>query len=95
MSAVVAAEGVVEARPRGHWHLSWRRFRRDRVTGAGAAFVCPLLLACFAGGPILTRVLGHGPNDPFLYAMPSLRPVGPPARVPDKPWCLSRDRHQG
>src|SRR5207247_1945294 len=77
------AEGVVEARPRGHWQLAWRRFRRDHVAVASAAFVFFLLLVCFAGGPILTRVLGHGPNDLFPYATTSLRPVGPLTRVPD------------
>lgn len=37
-----------------------------------------------AGPPLLERVLGHGPNDPFPYAVgPDLRPFGPLARVPD------------
>jgi len=58
---------------------------------ASSAFVLVLLFACFAGGPILTRVLGHGPNDPFPYATDSLRPVGPLTRVPDINQILGGD----
>jgi peptide/nickel transport system permease protein len=51
---------------------------------AALALAAGLLLACFVGGPLLTRVLGHGPNDLFPYAVDeNLRPVGPLSRVPD------------
>jgi ABC-type dipeptide/oligopeptide/nickel transport system permease subunit len=91
VSAAVAVERSVEARPTGHWQLARRRFLRDRVAVASSVFVLVLLLACFAGGPILTRVLGHGPNDPFPYATNSLRPVGPFTRVPDINTILGGD----
>ena len=43
-----------------------------------------LVIACFVGAPVLARILGHGPNDPFPYAVDvNLRPVGPLSRVPD------------
>jgi len=43
-----------------------------------------ILLACFVGAPLLARALGHGPNDPFPYAVDdSLRPVRPWSHVPD------------
>jgi peptide/nickel transport system permease protein len=51
---------------------------------AALALAVGLLLACFVGGPLLSRVLGHGPNDLFPDAVDeNLRPVGPLSRVPD------------
>lgn len=51
---------------------------------AAIALAAAILLACFVGAPILTRVTGHGPNDPFPYAVDEiLKPVGPLSRVPD------------
>lgn len=43
------------------------------------------MLACFAGEPLLARLLGHGPDDPFPYAVSRYteKPVGPWTWVPD------------
>lgn len=39
---------------------------------------------CFVGAPVFAHVLGHGPDDPFPYAVSDeLKPVGPWTRVPD------------
>lgn len=71
-------------RTRGPWGLVWQRLRRDRTaTAAGFVFVAIVLL-CFVGGPVFSRVLGHGPDDPFPYALTEeLKPVGPWTRVAD------------
>jgi peptide/nickel transport system permease protein len=55
--------GPVKAR--GYWEGVWFRFRKDRVAIAGGIFVIVLIVASFIGAPIATRVLGHGPNQPF------------------------------
>jgi peptide/nickel transport system permease protein len=64
--------------------IAFARLRRDRAAVAALSLAAGLLLACFVGGPLLARVLGHGPNDLFPYAVDeNLRPVGPLSRVPD------------
>lgn len=70
--------------PRGPVGLAWARFKRDRAAlVAGLVFVS-VLLACAVGGPLAARAVGHGPNDPFPYAVDvNLKPVGPWTRVPD------------
>jgi len=50
---------------------------------AGCVFLL-IVLMCFVGGPLFAWLLGHGPNDPFPYAVnEQLRPVGPWTHVPD------------
>ena len=85
MSAGVAASEVgAVPRARGPLDLALRRLRRDRVAVASGIFVLVLLFVVFAGGPILARAMGHGPNDLFPYAVGqyNLKPVGPLTRVP-------------
>jgi peptide/nickel transport system permease protein len=77
-----------EAPPRVHAHGYWefilRRMMRDRGAVAGMVCVCLILLSVFAGAPIVSRLVGHGPNDIFPYAVDENRtPVGPMSRVPD------------
>jgi peptide/nickel transport system permease protein len=68
----------------GPWWLAWRRLRRDRVSVASGIFLIALTVAVFAGAPIAARALGHGPNDPFPYAVNlSLKPASPWAHIPD------------
>lgn len=68
----------------GPWALTWRRLRADRVTLAAGVVLLLILVLCFIGAPVLSRLLGHGPNDPFPYAVgPDLKPVGPWTHVPD------------
>jgi ABC-type dipeptide/oligopeptide/nickel transport system permease subunit len=63
--------------------LAWRRLRSSRGAVLSGGFVLFVLFAVFAGGPILARVLGHGPNDLFPYAVDdNMRPVGPLTHVP-------------
>src|SRR3954469_21968167 len=83
-----AAETVVEAAapppPAGQWTLAWRRLRRDKVGMVALVLTILILLAIFAGAPIATRVLGHGPNDLFPYAVNvNAKPADPWTWVPD------------
>jgi peptide/nickel transport system permease protein len=72
--------------------LLWTRFRRDRLAVASGAFLLLLVATIFVGPPIAERVLGHGPNDPFPYAVDIyLKPVGPFTRVPDLNTSVSND----
>ena len=81
---VAEAASAAAARPVGPWALAWRRLRRDRVALASGAVFVAILFAVTAGGPIVSRLLGHGPNDPFPYAVSTtLRPVGPWTHVWD------------
>jgi peptide/nickel transport system permease protein len=64
--------------PRGQWALAWRRFKRDRVALWCGVFLIVLVFAVGPGAPLYERIVGHGPNDPFPYAVSvQLRPSGP------------------
>ena len=56
----------VEAR--GYWELVWSRLRRDKLALAGGVFIVLLFITAFAGAPIASHFLGHGPNEPFLVS---------------------------
>jgi ABC-type dipeptide/oligopeptide/nickel transport system permease subunit len=43
----------------------WRRFRRDRAAFAALIGLLLIVVACFIAEPILVKVLGHGPDEPF------------------------------
>jgi ABC-type dipeptide/oligopeptide/nickel transport system permease subunit len=45
--------------------LVWRRFRRDRVALTALAGLLLIVLLCFVGEPLLAKLLGHGPDEPF------------------------------
>ncbi len=65
-------------RPQGQWALAWRRLKRDRVALACGVFLLAVVFAVGPGAPIYERAVGHGPNDPFPYAVSvGLRPAGP------------------
>ena len=67
---------VTEGRP--PWRLAWARLRKDRVAMVALGFVIFLVLvAIFA--PVLTALIGHGPNEQFTNTGLSLSgiPVGP------------------
>jgi peptide/nickel transport system permease protein len=68
-----------EAPPaRGPWALAWRRLRRDRVALGCGIFLVVLVFAVGPGAPLYGRLVGHGPNDLFPYAVSvKLRPAGP------------------
>src|SRR4051794_9334917 len=65
-------------RPRGQWALAWQRFKRDRVALGCGIFLVLLVFAVGPGAPLYGKLVGHGPNDFFPYAVSvGLRPAGP------------------
>ena len=64
--------------PPGTANQVWRRFRQDRAALVAAVVILLLLLAAFAGAPIASHLLGHGPNDVNpVNAVINGQPVGP------------------
>jgi peptide/nickel transport system permease protein len=64
--------------------ITGRRFARDRWSLAAAVVFAAVLLGSFAGGPIVSRAVGHNGFDQFPYAATQAqKPVGPWTRVPD------------
>src|SRR6266508_457096 len=64
---VALAEGETSAiRARGYWESVWLRLRKDKLALAGAGFIVFLVFVAFAGAPIASHFLGHGPNVPFF-----------------------------
>jgi peptide/nickel transport system permease protein len=56
--------GTVQAR--GYWEGVWRRLKRDKLAVAGGVVIPLLFVVAFAGAPLASHLLGHGPNEPFL-----------------------------
>ena len=86
MSATTASAALREpdAAAQSPSRLAWRRLRRDRAALVSGGFLVLLLLAVLPGAPLLGKLVGHGPNDLFPYAVDvALRPVGPWSHVPD------------
>ena len=75
----VPVESGTPVKARGYWELIWIRFKRDKLAVASIGFVVFLLLAAFVGGPVMAKILGHGPNHIFANGVnqTSLVPVGP------------------
>jgi peptide/nickel transport system permease protein len=71
LGAAVATEtgaglGELEAiKARGYWELVWLRFKKDKLAIASGIFIILLILVAFAGAPVASHYLGHGPNDIF------------------------------
>jgi peptide/nickel transport system permease protein len=83
-TADVETVETVAPRAESPSRLAWRRLRRDRAALVSAGFLVVLLLAVLPGAPLIGKLVGHGPNDPFPYAVNiSLKPVGPWSHVPD------------
>lgn len=79
----VASEAAPEVQASGTWRLIWRRLRRDRIALAAGVCLLLILFAVSAGGPLIGRIVGTGPNDPHPFAVDEgLKPVGPWTRVP-------------
>ena len=57
-----------EVEPRDYWEGVWLRLRRDKLALAGGVFIILLFFVAFAGAPLAERLLGHGPNEPFLVS---------------------------
>lgn len=67
----------------GPWALTLARMRRDRWTVAAAIVFAVVLVGAFAGGPLLSRALGHNGYTQFPYAANiDQKPVGPWTSVP-------------
>jgi peptide/nickel transport system permease protein len=77
VATVEAVETLPATRPAGAWRIALRRLKRDKVAMASAATLVLVLVACFAGGPIVSKLVGHGPDDIFPYAARSQKPAGP------------------
>ncbi|HEV7566432.1 MAG TPA: ABC transporter permease [Microbacteriaceae bacterium] len=74
---------------RSPWQVASSRFRRDRWSSVGAGVFVVIVLLSFAGGPVLSRVLGHNGYDQFPYSSNlSQKPVGPWTWVPALPNSL-------
>jgi ABC-type dipeptide/oligopeptide/nickel transport system permease subunit len=90
-------EELEAPRPRGQWSLAWRRLKRDRVAVACGIFLAFLVFAVGPGAPLYGKLVGHGPNQFFPYAVSvSLRPAGPftvtwdtPEMAGDDPFALT------
>ena len=86
MSAATANAAIEETATHAQSpsRLAWRRLRRDRAALVSAGFLIVLVLAVLGGAPLLGRIVGHGPNDLFPYAVDvALKPVGLWSHVPD------------
>ena len=70
MSEAVATTKQVGAfaGPTSGGAIVWRRFRRDRVAFSALVGLTVIVLCCFVLEPILERLLGHGPDEPFPHA---------------------------
>jgi peptide/nickel transport system permease protein len=106
-SHVFEVEKGVKAR--GYWEGVWRRLRKDRIAIVGGGVIATLVLAAFVGAPIASRMLGHGPNQPFnnlddpLTGKPlragldhaTFYPVGPWTRIDNASQLGSRPGTEG
>jgi peptide/nickel transport system permease protein len=90
---VDVSEGQLDApRPQGQWALARRRFKRDRVAVGCGIFLLVLVFAVGPGAPLYEKIVGHGPNDFFPYAVSvGLRPVGPFTVTWDTPMMAGDD----
>ena len=79
---------ALQVKARGYWELIWIRFRRDKLAVTSLGFLALLLFTAFAGGPIASHFLGHGPNDIFAFGMDQKKfvPVGPWTHISTAPY---------
>jgi peptide/nickel transport system permease protein len=57
---------VAVTRARGYWEGVWLRLKKDKLALAGGLVVVLLFLIAFAGAPLASKIIGHGPNEPFF-----------------------------
>ena len=79
---------AVDVKARGYWEQVWLRFKQDRIAIIGGIFILVLVLTAFVGGPIASRILGHGPNEIFANGVDvnTLQPVGPFTTISAAPF---------
>ena len=61
-------DGTQSVAARGYWEGIWKRLKRDKLALFGGAFIVLLFIIAFAGAPLAAKMLGHGPNEPFLVS---------------------------
>jgi len=69
VTAAPAAIGLVEFSGKSPRRLFWERFRQDKAAIGGLVVVIVLVFVAAFGGPIATRVTGHGQNQTFQETM--------------------------
>jgi peptide/nickel transport system permease protein len=84
VTAVTAVDvDVPLVAPRAAWRLTLGRFLSDRAAVASLVTFAFVLFASFAGGPIVSAIVGHNGFQQFPYATHAdLNPVGVWTRVP-------------
>jgi peptide/nickel transport system permease protein len=85
MAATVSSRAapVPENVPVGPWRGGWRRLRRDRGGFVSLVAVAAIVLLALFGSAVISRLVGHDGNRPFMYAASAEhRPVGPWTHVP-------------
>jgi ABC-type dipeptide/oligopeptide/nickel transport system permease subunit len=85
---VAPVAGETQVKARGYWELVWIRFRRDRMALASIFFIIFLLTMAFVGGPVFSKILGHGPNHIYANGVGgnSLVPVGPWSHISNEDY---------
>lgn len=79
------------AAARGFWRLAGQRFVRDRLTMLATVCLAAIVVACFAGGPLLVELLGHGPGSIFPGAVhDTIQPAGFWSHVPNVHYPYAR-----
>jgi len=69
--------------PVGYWAQIWHRLRKDRFALVCGAWLIVVFVVLFAGAPIVSHLVGHGPDEQFLRGADlSRKPVGPWTHVP-------------
>ena len=85
--SVGAAGPVEETKARGQWELAFIRFRKDKLAVASLVFIVSLFIVAFIGAPVVSHVVGHGPNDIFGTAVSDTQvPVGPWSHIDSAPY---------
>jgi peptide/nickel transport system permease protein len=84
VTAVTAVEvDAPRATPRAAWRLTLGRFLSERAAVASLVAFGFVLFASFAGGPIVSAIVGHNGYDQFPYATDAtLDPAGVWSHVP-------------
>ncbi len=70
--------------PLGPWQVALRRLRRDPIAVGSGCILLLVFVLVFAGAPLASRLLGHGPDDINLASVsfPRIRPAGLWSHVP-------------
>ena len=69
-------EQAPSLRSGGPWRSGWRRLRRDRGGMLALVAVVVLLLLALFGSAVVSRLVGHDGNTPFIYAAGDDRRAG-------------------